>query len=317
MSVEEIMMREYTIDSGKGGDPVVIAQLSDFHINYCDDADTAEANPTIEATRINRFWLADAVSVERIRPQLAYAATWADQMVVTGDALDYLSIGALRLLKEEVWDKYPGILITNGNHDYIQVMSNNFASPTIPMVAETKSLEERYAMMQAGWSHDVIYTSKVVKDKVLVVAMDNGRHCFLDEEVEPLKRDIALAREKGYTVLLFFHESVYTNNPAEEHVDALRADDHGWEKDQDFYRNSANHFVGSPNDPPESANARIMDLIFHNADVIKGVFNGHAHEDFYTEIAAYTPDGEPRFIPQVTMTGSIYGKGHIVKITVV
>ena len=54
----------------------------------------------------------------------------------------------------------------------------------------------------------------------------------------------------------------------------------------------------------------------HNADVIRGIFCGHWHSDFYTEILAETPDGKKTVIPQYVLTGNMYDKGHALIITV-
>ena len=46
-----VMVREATINSGKGGDPVEIVQISDMHFNKVNDKDLQEANPSIMAIK--------------------------------------------------------------------------------------------------------------------------------------------------------------------------------------------------------------------------------------------------------------------------
>jgi hypothetical protein len=112
------------------------------------------------------------------------------------------------------------------------------------------------------------------------------------------------------------HIPLYTNNPAEASVNALRADDQSGASNRDFYRNQNNEFVGSPTMDTNSATYKVYNLITNNGDIIKGVFNGHAHADFYTEIVAKTASGNSTVIPQYTLTGSIYGDGRMLKIRV-
>ena len=60
---------------------------------------------------------------------------------------------------------------------------------------------------------------------------------------------------------------------------------------------------------------------FSNADIVKAVFCGHMHSDYYTEIIATYKDADGKtvdtVIPQYVHTGSIYdGTGHVFRITV-
>jgi hypothetical protein len=50
-------------------------------------------------------------------------------------------------------------------------------------------------------------------------------------------------------------------------------------------------------------------MIVNSADVIKGVFGGHLHNEMYLEIAAKNGDGTPATIPQYVKTASAYGDG--------
>lgn len=303
----KILVREVNINTGKGGDPIDIVQLTDLHYNYMNAADLKEKNATLMSTYKNRTWLANGASARIARKVLEYSA-FADLLVVTGDTLDYLSKGAVELMHKEVWGLYPDALIANGNHDYVQQMQGT--------IGEVYTIDERYQMMQAVWKHDVTYTSRVLGDKVMVIQLDNGQKKFLDNQVPLLQADLALARQKGYTVLLFMHIPLYTNNPAEASVNALRADDQSGASNRDFYRNQNNEFVGSPTMDTNSATYKVYNLITNNGDIIKGVFNGHAHADFYTEIVAKTASGNSTVIPQYTLTGSIYGDGRMLKIRV-
>jgi hypothetical protein len=142
----------------------------------------------------------------------------------------------------------------------------------------------------------------------MLIQMDNGSMRFWDNQVEPFKADIELAREKGYTILLFYHVPICTNNPNETDVYPIRRNDtFNW----NFSTNAEIGYAGTT-----GATAEICDLIANNADVIKGIFAGHYHSDYKTEIYAKTPDGEHAIIPQYVLTGNPYDGGHAMKITV-
>lgn len=298
-----IMVREAEFDSGLGGDPVTIVQVSDMHFNYCNQEDLDENDPVLMSTYENRKWLADGSSVANAIKCLDYAdKIGADQIVVTGDTLDYLSKGALELMKTVLWDNYPDAIATLGNHEPVRNMQGK--------VAETLTLEERYAMLEAAWAdhHDIYYYSKVIEDKVMVIQMDNCLNKYWERQVEPFKADLETAKEKGCTVLIFQHTPICSNNPDEAEVYPLRIND-GSGVPFDYYSSG----VGAK---ASGAAKEIYELITNNADVIRGIFCGHVHCDVYSEVLAKTSDGEAAIIPQYILTASAYDSGHVLKITV-
>ena len=102
---------------------------------------------------------------------------------------------------------------------------------------------------------------------------------FTANQREKLGRDIALAREKGYVMLLFGHVPLPTKNSA----------------GHSYYVNyDADAYT-------DAASKEVYDLITNSADVIKGYFTGHNHGDEYLEIIAKTPDGKAAFIPQYVL----------------
>ena len=148
----------------------------------------------------------------------------------------------------------------------------------------------------------------------MLIQLDNGMHKFTETQVPKLAADIETARERGIPVLLFMHIPVYTRNEKEAEVPAMRDDT---QTKCDFYRNSRNDCVGKDDMDPEDPTAQVYSLIVNNADVVKGVLNGHMHEGFYSEIVGKNPQtGETVLIPQYTMRGSCYGNGHVTLITV-
>lgn len=296
-----IMVREVDIDTGFDGDPVEIVQLTDLHFNYCNERDFEEQNPSIMATLKGRKWLANAASVPNAVRCLDYAS-FADQIVVTGDALDYMSWGCIELMKKHVFDAHPTVMATLGNHEATRRCQDE------PKTPDPTTLESRMEILQENWIHDIYYYSKVLEDRVMLIQMDDGAGgVFWDSQVEPFKKDLELAREKGYTVLMFFHIPLCTNNPAEQDLYPIRRND----------TNNYNFMInGVGKEGAEGATKEVYDLITNNADVIKGIFTGHFHSDYYTEIIAKNADGTDAVIPQYILTGTPYDKGHALRITV-
>ena len=305
-----VKTRDFTVKAGNTGHSVTMIQLTDLHIGYCNDEDLK--NPTLASTDEHRRWPGLSRVLSNLDETLSYADSQnPDQLVVTGDALDYLSMGGLNLLRELVWNRYPGkVLVTPGNHELVQKMQGE--------VAESLTPEERYTMLRENWAHDPIYTSRILRDKVMVIQMDNGLNdrdevaqphsgnLFHPEQVEQLKQDLELAKKNRYVVLLFFHTPIGTGNPADKVVNATYTPDSSVHPTQNLYENVA---AGTNHD--SEASAAIWNLICENSDNIAAVFAGHVHGDFYSEIL-----GKNRNIPQILLTGMAYERGHALKITV-
>lgn len=299
-----IRMREVTIDSGKGGEVVEIMHLSDMHFNYQNDQDRQADNPTLQSTAEHRTWGLDGEFVPKSRTLLDYSKD-ADQIVITGDVLDYLSNGTIELTYREVWDKYPDAILAVGNHDFVQNIQGT--------VDEVLSEEERWKWIERIWKHNPHYFTKVIKDKVMVVQLNNAENKFYAHQVEKLKRDLAVARKHGYLILLFMHEPMVTGNPKDKEARPVLPDRDAIFGTYDFYTGSrwSNIF---PEIDEETGD--MFRLIKSNGDVIRGVFDGHIHTSFYTEILAKTFDGEDTFIPQYTLCASAFHGGYALRITV-
>lgn len=307
-SPEGLYIRDVELDLGLG-EEILIGQLSDIHFNYCNEQDFREADPVVMSTYQYREWNKGATTVPKARRCFEFLDD-ADLIVVNGDSMDYLSHGAMELMQSEIWDKYPDCIATVGGHESARRMQGK--------VDENTTLEERLSVVQSVWKHDIYYVSKLVKNKVLVVGMYNNQATCPKVVYEKLKEDIALAREKGYKVLLFAHESFATRNPQHENITLddimLAGDPSGFPKD--FYSGvtRGNKMVGS--DLCDEETRGVYELIVSSADVVKGVFAGHLHNDMYLEIMAKTPDGKAATIPQYIHTATAYDKGHLMRILI-
>ncbi len=299
-----ISVREITIDIAGNGEIIEIIQLSDFHLNHVNAKDREENNPlTMASANDPKLWLSGAASLPTFKSCLEWAKN-ADQIVLTGDLMSYLSYGNLELLKRNVWDKYDNLMAVMGNHDPLRCWNGK--------TDESATLQERLAIMQGNWNNDIYYSSKVIDERVMLIQMDNaarydyGNPGFWESQIEPFQRDLALAREKGYAVLLFYHVPLATGNPVNILTNPI-----GTRGSVANYYSS--NLVGSTTHT-NAASKQIYQMITNNADIIKGCFAGHMHGDYYTEIKAKTASGEDAVIPQYILTASAYDNGHAIRI---
>ncbi len=298
--------RHYTFGSLKPDtEPVELVIFNDTHFNLVNEKDEAEANPSVLSTREYRRWLRNGASAELVKNAM-HTARYADQTIVAGDVLDYLSWGCMQLTVECLFRKDTDILACLGGHDTTRVMQGKVADPS--------PIESRRDFLRAFWPHDIHYTSRVLRDKVMVIVLDNGQGGYEERLLAPLAADLEKARRENLVVIIVQHEPVCTRNPEETDVAPLRRNDPG-------NYNYAERLSGNPKDK-WGRTQDVYNLIVRNADIVRAVVCGHMHSDYYVEIIGTEQDAEgnatPRKIPQIVNTGVVYdgGAGHIVSITI-
>ena len=295
-----VHFHEHIIDSGKGGEAVEITQITDVHFNLCDDIDRAD--PELAYTEQCRKWLAGGVSKKGIEKAMEFAS-FTDQTVITGDTLDYLSHGSLEMMKEYIWDKDENVLCALGGHELTKQMQTGKPNET--------SLEERLEILGGYWKHDMFYFSRVLGDKAMVIVLDNSMQKYTSFQTEKLKMDIALAREKGYVALIFQHEPISTGKEEDTAIEAYKV-----------YDSAVRNFYDLIGIKGDDETKELYRVITENADVIRGVYCGHMHSAFYTEIkGSYLSENGERVeksIPQYLLEGNPYDDqcGHVMRITV-
>lgn len=303
------MVREAKIESKKKGmKPLEIVQFTDPHFNYCNEKDFAEANPALMSTHEHRWWHANGDSVDVARRSFDYAAM-SDQTIVTGDILDYLSYGAQELTQKHLFWRDSNLLAAIGGHETTREMQG--------VVADTTTEESRLEILKSFWCNDIFYESKILGERVIAIVMDNGSHgTYSEDQFNRLKADLEYARQNDLIALIFQHEPLCTANPAETDVPFVRPNDASGSRD------FCNDYVGGVwvrERLKHEWSMKTHDLIRQSADVIKGVFCGHRHCDFYTEIYGMDQNGEPNqtVIPQYILTATVYDDlGHMMKITI-
>lgn len=303
------MVREVTIKSKKRGmKPLEIVQFSDPHFNYCNEKDFAEANPALMSTYKNRWWHAHGDSADVTDRSFAFAAM-SDQTIVTGDILDYLSWGGRELTQKHLFWRDANLLAAIGGHEFTRQMQGE--------VKDTSTPESRYAFLQSFWCNDIFYEAKILGGRVLAVVIDNGSTGkYTEDQYNRLKADIAYARENDLIILVFQHEPLCTANPVETDVPFVRPND------PHCSHNFFQDYIGgeyTKNVLKDACTLRTCEMIRQSSDVIKGLFCGHMHCDFYTEVLGIDQNGIPNgtVIPQYILTATVYDNlGHMMKITV-
>jgi tetratricopeptide (TPR) repeat protein len=146
-----------------------------------------------------------------------------------------------------------------------------------------------------------------------LISVDNALSYYIEEQYTKLSADIEKARKNGYIILIFQHVPLMTNNPKYSEIRPLNTSDDTVVKDF-----SVNEGFDGIRTNKNAVTTKVYNLITQNADVIKGIFCGHYHDDYYCEVLATEADGTETVIPQYVVESTAYdsGTGHAMKITV-
>ena len=295
---------EININSGLGGEEIEIDQITDIHFNYVSIED--ETDSEVMGTREHRHWLKEGEAVKAAINAMN-VAQYADQTVITGDTLDFLSKGAILLTERHILSRDPEVLMTLGGHELTKQMQTGRPNE-IP-------LEERLDILRSFWPHDIFYHSKDIGNKVICVCLDNSRGKFLDCQIEKLNADVKRASEENKIILIFMHEPISPR-------DGLGTVPTLWYSmgsHKEFNFDEAGTIGSNPD--TDEATASVYSIITENANVIKGIFCGHRHSMFYNKVKATYSDEQgvhETTIPQLVAPGNPYldRAGRVVRITV-
>ena len=286
---------EIEVESKKGGKDVVIAALTDVHINVTNEADESDEE-VMYSKKCRGTIFAEPGVVEALTRAMEVCAL-ADLTVVTGDLLDYLTCGGMEVAKKEILEKTDSVMFCAAIHDISKNCMTN--------LPDKLSYDQRIGIIKEIWPNDTLYEARTYGDKVTAIAIDNDTKAHYQEpQYELLKKDIEEARREGRIVLLFQHRPISTTKEENRETPSLIT---LWKPVWNLYDKSN---LGGPEYGNE-VDRRIIDLIRSNADVVKGIFCGHYHDVLYTEIpATYEEDGKTveAVIPQYNMASCPYLK---------
>lgn len=284
---------ELNIATPRGGEVIEIDQITDVHLNVIAVED--DGDEEVQGTKLCRLWNREGESILSIIRAMD-VAQYADQTVLTGDTLDYLSQGAMRMTRRHILRRDPQVLMAVGRHDLTKQMQTGLPN--------RRSLEEREALLSELWPHDIYYHAADVGDRVICVALNNSQGRFLPCQCAPLQADMERARAQGRILLAFMHEPIATHDGRGD-IETL------WHMPgtSPLANFSGAGIIGAKPDEDE-ATRTVYELLTENADVVRGVFCGHMHSAFYTEIVASQPDAsgqrQAARIPMWVAPGNAY-----------
>ena len=268
--------------------------VADLHFNVCNNADREDEELSYtEKCRIwpeKLKWFAPAVKALE-------ACDFCDATIILGDILDYMTQGSADVVKREILQKHPDVMMVIGGHDYTKQMQTK--------IPDQRPLEERLDFIRSFWPNDIHYYSKLLGEKIIAVLIDNSQSKYLPCQIEKLSADVKRAKEEGKIILVFQHEPIITKNPEHVGVKAVIANSGA----KDCIDMGTNQTIVGGTLRCDEATGAVYDLITKNADVVKGVFAGHWHSQFYADIvASYEKDGETvkTVIPQYVISGNPY-----------
>ncbi len=306
----DLQVAEQEIGWYKNGETTAISLITDAHLNYINQRDITEANPSVMSTYEKRIWCCDGQSVPNFLRAMEYAS-FSDKIVLTGDTMDYYSKGCLQLsqrlgfwnydIEAEKYNKLPKVVATLGNHEPTRQMEG--------LIPDNKSSAENKTCLQKFWPNDVCYHSENVynsfgKNPVKIMLFDNSTGAFADPQADKkLARDLEIARNEKMPVLLFAHVPLF--NGTDEVLRGLLLPNFKLSQASFCCRNKGSNPVTDA----------VYKLITENADIIRGIFTGHQHEYVYTEIKGMGRSADFS-IPQHIFQAVSYGNGSVLNILI-
>ncbi len=203
---------EINYSGNENDDPVEIVHFADTHLNWINEQDLYEAIPSTISTHRGRSWNRDGASTAAITAALEYGMLF-DQVVITGDVMDYFSWGCAEIMQKLILDRDKDILVAMGNHEPAENMQNDAS-----VGSYYNGKTEIYPILQEIWPNDIYYTSKIIYNddnqaKAMCVVLNNEQDVYIAEQGTKLAADVKVAREKGIPIFIFEHDPISTNNP--------------------------------------------------------------------------------------------------------
>ena len=280
-----VKVMNFVIDAvdGSNNETVTLSHVTDVHLNLLNKRDFANARPEVISFYRNRYHLMNGRTANATEKMMSVADALSDQVVLTGDTLDALNYGTLDLMKRLMITKYPNALHASGNHELWQ-------DTGVGQISDTMTMDEKRAVYQEYMPHDSAYSTLLLKNKVLLIQMDNavswdeGSYSYSEEQYQALAKDLAIARENNYTVIIAQHLPLQFGvktgaNKNNNQILAADAPNNFSGNKVDMSSNDAYIMT----DPDGSRGGREVAtkthrLITSYSDVVKGILCGHHHE---------------------------------------
>ncbi len=315
-SYDKLYVRDLVIETGiEGFEETDICFLTDPHFNYINKDDVNNGLETTLSSYRGRSFAREGFTITAAITAMKFAQRF-DKIVMGGDALDYVSHGALSITSRIFTERAinGNIMMVLGNHE-----GDELCQPD-KNLQNILSLEERFDFCQKKWTNDVYYTKDILKsssgkEQVMLIGLNNSRGNYFENQITPLENDLQYAREKSIPVLIFQHVPMLTMNEKEKQYSYARSEHTYFFANDEIESQKANTTVDMTSNSgylghalSDEATMTVCKLIRTNSDIIKGVFHGHEPGNMYTEIVGLGSDGKPNgiTIPQHGVSGTHY-----------
>ncbi len=284
-----ILVRDVIVKTGLGTEKMEICFIADPHFAALSKKDISENLINGISSYRGRSWTRGTNFRDVSLKYMEYASMF-EKTVIGGDAVDYLTYGAMDAVAGLLTKKSinGSIKMVLGNHEPAEMSQNDIGG-----LHNVMSLEERYKLLANNWTNDPVYSSEIMKtkdgkDNIMMIYLDNGgQHAYNATQLEKFKADIKAAREKKLPVLIFQHIPLAVSAAGSTDMDMK-----------------------------DSATLALDTEIRKSADVVKAIFCGHMHADSVDYLETLKSDGSMGSIkiPQYTVAGAHYN--NVMKITV-
>ena len=166
--------------------PLKILHVTDSHIALTDERDD-------ERKRELSKRMPSPATENNLYEQIRYAENNCDLLVHTGDLTDFVSHANTEFAKKIL--KNEKIFFIAGNHDYSQYVGEAW---------EDNAYRMNSYMQTGGFGVPMFFNSRIVGG-VNIVGIDNSYYLFEEWHIWRLRREV----EKGYPVILAFHDPLY------------------------------------------------------------------------------------------------------------
>lgn len=255
----------------------------DTHLILADEMDN-QRKRDLAKDRINCFGYPEPI-LEKWNETIDYANENCDLFLHVGDLIDFVSHKNLAVMKESMEKIRIPFLMAAGNHEFSQYVGEAFEDDAYK--AQT------FDIVQAEAANSLDFCSRVFNG-VNFVAIDNVYYLFKERHIEMLKKEC----EKGLPIVLLLHTPLYTPDFFEQ-VMFSRKTPCAYlcgtppEKMESYPENRRRQQM------PDAVTLKMLDYLRDNP-MIKGIWTGHFHTQFFTW---FTPS-----IPMIVTGGNHRGE---------
>ncbi len=179
--------------------PVKILHITDVHLTYADENDTPEHHRLMKK-RFDVFRkegeFPPFTPKEYLEQAIALAKEENALLVCTGDAIDILTYGNLKVFQEIV--KGEDMMFSPGGHEHQRVCRRTMEEPYPYREIVRARLEKEFS------AFNLSFESRIVGG-LNVITADSSMDYFSRETVEAFKREL----EKGLPIIVFSHDYIW------------------------------------------------------------------------------------------------------------